>query len=104
MKEIRILTNGIDNFSTDNMHGKGDLFLSKSSIFPIGEIKKEINSTINDVIDMIDVKAINDKGFDVSEMLFNLHIDSSGKVSLSSCSPSEIMGQSGITIKIVKKL
>jgi len=104
MKEIRILTHGNDNFTSDNIHGKEDLFLSKSSIFPAVEIKKEINAMINNVIEMIDIEAINNKGFDISEMTFNLCIDSNGKVALSSCTPKEVMNQSGITIKISKKL
>lgn len=104
MKELRIITDENGIYNTDNIHGGGDVFSNTSNIFAVNEIEKEVNTTINNIVDMINVEALNQKGFDVTEMTFNLNINAEGKVSLLSIASGSVSTQSGITIKITRKV
>ena len=103
MKEIRVITDEGGIYDSNNIHGRDDIFSNTNAVFAVGDIKKEINNAINSVVDMVDIEELNKKGFDVSEMTFNLNINADGKVSLLSCVSGGISTQSGITIKIVRK-
>lgn len=103
MKELRIITNESTTYSADNIHGAEDLFANTSNIFALNEIKKEVTVAINNIVDMIDLGELHEKGFDLSEMSFNLNINAEGKVSLLSCVSGGVSAQSGITIKIIRR-
>lgn len=103
MRELRIITGESNTYNSDNIHGTGDLFSNTNSVFALNEIRQEVNVAINNIVDMIDLEELNKKGFDVSEMTFNLNINAEGKVSLLSCVSGGVSAQSGITIKITRR-
>ena len=96
-----------EDFEQKNIQGFGGERLDKvvncSLLFESDELKPKINQAIQSVVSLIDDKALNDKGYEVSELEFSLNINADGNISILSIVSGGVSVKSGITIKIGKK-
>jgi len=67
------------------------------------ELKKNIIKNIKTIISLFDEDQFSGKGYEVSELEFNLSISADASVSLFSAFSAGVSGSSGITVRIKKK-
>ena len=102
---IRIICDDFDSIDVQGFGGErtDNKFVNNYLSFECEDLKPKIKEAMHSVVSLIDEKPLNEKGYEVSELVFNLNINADGKVSLFSIASGGVSVQSGITIKIVKK-
>lgn len=71
--------------------------------FPIEEMKPEFENAIKSLAELVNDEPLTAKGYELSELEFNINVSTSGKVSIFSFFSGDISAGGGITVRIKKR-